>query len=106
MAVRPCNAWQIYVGTELGVFASEFGGETWEPVNDGLAHTIVEALDFKDDDTLVAFTHGRGAFTAELGSCAGPGIPTLSAWGLTWMLLLVITAGAVIFTRTRNPAVE
>lgn len=69
IAVRPCNSQQLYVGTELGVFASSDGGSTWDPANDGLAHTVVETLDFKDNDTLVAFTHGRGAFINRLKPC-------------------------------------
>lgn len=67
------------------------------PVCDGLAHTIVETLDFKDDDTLVAFTHGRGVFVTQLEPCAGPPIPTVSQWGLMCMTLLVIASAAVIF---------
>jgi photosystem II stability/assembly factor-like uncharacterized protein len=72
IAVRACDRDQLFVGSELGVFASEDGGETWEPANAGLAHTVVEALDFKDDDTLVAFTRGRGAFITELAPCGTP----------------------------------
>ncbi len=72
IAVRPCNRNQLYVGTELGVFASDDRGVTWHPANHGLAHTVVECLDFQDDDTLVAFTHGRGAFVTELEPCEAP----------------------------------
>jgi len=70
LAVRPCDSRQLFVGTELGVFASDDVGDSWRPVNRGLAHTVVETLDFKDENTLVAFTHGRGAFLAELSPCA------------------------------------
>ncbi len=69
LAIRPCNSYQLYAGTEFGVFASDDQGLTWHPVNTGLAHTVVESLDFKDNDTLVAFTHGRGAFLAHLTPC-------------------------------------
>ena len=49
------------------------GGTLWVGTfNAGLAHTIVEALDFKDDSTLVAFTRGRGAFIIGLGAAALP----------------------------------
>ena len=60
VAVRPCNSRQLFVGTELGVFASDDGGASWAPFNTGLAHTVVETLDWKNENTLVAFTHGRG----------------------------------------------
>ncbi|MCP4898964.1 MAG: hypothetical protein GY906_18495 [bacterium] len=66
IAIRPSNPRQLYVATELGIFASDDGGDHWFPANFGFPHTVVESLDFKDDDTLVAFTHGRGVFLAEL----------------------------------------
>ena len=99
VAVRPCDAQQLYVGTELGVFASDNGGTTWEPVNDGLAHTIVETLDFKDENTLVAFTHGRGTFIAELEHCEPRPIPTTSEWGMLCLGLLIISAAVLIIRR-------
>jgi photosystem II stability/assembly factor-like uncharacterized protein len=68
IAVRPSNSQQLYVGTEFGVFASDDAGSTWEPANEGGAHTVVEVLDFQDDNTLVAFTHGRGVFVTNLES--------------------------------------
>lgn len=71
IAVRPCNPQELYVGSELGVFWSSDGGATWRPGNRGLANTVVESLDFKDDRTLVAFTHGRGAFLTRLAPCSG-----------------------------------
>ncbi len=72
IAVRPDNSDQLYVGTEFGVFASDNGGVLWEPANIGLAHTVIEALDFKEVNRLVAFSHGRGAFVADLD----PNVPT------------------------------
>lgn len=72
IVVRPCNRRELFVGTELGVFASPDGGDSWRPANWGLAHTVVETLDFRDDDTLVAFTRGRGAFVADLEACLPP----------------------------------
>jgi photosystem II stability/assembly factor-like uncharacterized protein len=70
LAVRPCDSSQLFVGTELGVFTSDDSGASWRPANRGLAHTVVETLDFQGDDTLLAFTHGRGAFRTELSPCA------------------------------------
>lgn len=66
IAIRPGDSQQLYAGTELGVFASDDGGATWNPANSGMAHTVVEALVFRDPQTLVAFTYGRGAFIASL----------------------------------------
>jgi photosystem II stability/assembly factor-like uncharacterized protein len=99
IAVRPCDVRQLYVGTELGMFASDDGGATWDPVNTGLAHTIVETLDFTDENTLVAFTHGRGAFVTDLEPPEPPPIPAVSTWGLLCLALLVLTAGTVVVLR-------
>ncbi len=69
--VRPTNSNQLYLATELGVFASDDAGATWNPASPNLPTTVVESLDFKDNNTLVAFTHGRGAFLASLAGCVG-----------------------------------
>lgn len=66
IAIRPCDPQQLYVGTELGLFVSDDAGATWNPSNLGLAHTVVESLDWQTPDRLVAFTHGRGAYRATL----------------------------------------
>lgn len=86
VTVRPCDTLQLYVGTEIGIFASDDGGGTWQPANTGMANTVVEALDFKDDNTIVAFTHGRGAFLANLEPCGpatGEDTPTPHVANLT-----------------------
>ncbi len=101
IAVRPANPQQLYVGTELGLFASNDGGGTWFPANSGLAHTIVESLDWKDPDTLVAFTHGRGAFITHLDTMATvdadlacqPSIGTLPFVTQMWVTLDNLYAG-------------
>ena len=66
LSVRPSDPTALYAGTEIGVFASDDGGATWNPANFGFPLTVVETLDFQDDDTIVAFTHGRGAFATDL----------------------------------------
>jgi len=70
VAVRPSNPDQLYAATELAVFGSDDGGESWRPIP-GIPNTIVETLDFQTDDRLVAFTHGRGAWRAALASGEG-----------------------------------
>lgn len=69
IAVRPCDPQTLYVGTEVGVFVSEDQGGSWNPANLGFPMTVVETLAFQNDDRLVAFTHGRGAFLAQLEPC-------------------------------------
>ena len=71
LAVRACNSQQLYLGTELGVFASDDGGASWLPTSPGVPTTIVESLDFRSNNELVAYTFGRGAFLATLAPCVG-----------------------------------
>jgi hypothetical protein len=54
----------LYVGTEVGVFASEDGGAHWSASNDGPANVSVDEL-FWMEDTLCAATHGRGCFSTQ-----------------------------------------
>ena len=76
LAIRPCDPQQLYLGTELGVFASDDGGANWSPSNEGFPFTVVEALDFRNADQLVAFTFGRGVFWTDLTPCATVGVET------------------------------
>ncbi|MEL6795718.1 MAG: GC-type dockerin domain-anchored protein, partial [Planctomycetota bacterium] len=66
IVVRPTDTDTLYAGTELGVFVTTDGGNTWFPASNGLANTVVENIEFVGDDTLVAFTHGRSAFITQL----------------------------------------
>jgi photosystem II stability/assembly factor-like uncharacterized protein len=61
LVIAPFNSNWLYVGTEVGVFASEDGGTTWSPGNLSAAHASVDEL-FWMGSTLVAATHGRGVF--------------------------------------------
>ena len=49
----------IYAGTDVGVFASEDAGATWQVPHDGPANVAVFQLFFMNN-LLVAVTHGRG----------------------------------------------
>ncbi len=61
LVVNKWNSNRIYVGTEIGVFASENRGGTWSPGNDGPANASVDEL-FWVGNKLTAATHGRGMF--------------------------------------------
>ena len=65
---HPTNANYLYVGTEVGLFASTDGGATWSTSNDGPANTPVMGLFWLDSSTLIASTHGRGMFKATLST--------------------------------------
>jgi len=53
----------VYIGTEIGVFASGNNGQTWSPGNRGPADVAVFTLFWMGPDQLVAATFGRGMFT-------------------------------------------
>ncbi|NJN92681.1 MAG: DUF11 domain-containing protein [Anaerolineales bacterium] len=63
LVIHPLNSNWLYVGTEIGVFASEDSGATWQLPHDGPANVSVDELFWQGQD-LVAATHGRGLFKA------------------------------------------
>ena len=65
LVIHPRNTRFLYIGSEVGVFASEDGGVTWSPTNEGPTSCSVDDL-FWMGDTLVAATYGRGMFKINL----------------------------------------
>ena len=65
IALHPANSGWLYVGTDVGVFASQDDGATWSTSNDGPANVTIDQLFFRDGRTLVAVTHGRGVWLFE-----------------------------------------
>jgi photosystem II stability/assembly factor-like uncharacterized protein len=61
LVLAPFNSNFIYVGTDVGVFASADGGASWSAGNEGAANVAVDEL-FWMNSYLVAATHGRGLF--------------------------------------------
>lgn len=64
---HPQYASWVYIGTDLGILASDDGGLHWNRTpkygninNDGPIHVDVEDLFFDNDQYLYAATHGRG----------------------------------------------
>jgi hypothetical protein len=67
LAIHPDEPALLYAGTEVGVFASEDGGATWSPTNEGPTNCSVDDL-FWMDRVLVCVTHGRGMFQIDLSA--------------------------------------
>jgi hypothetical protein len=61
LVISPSNPNFLYVGTEVGVFASSNGGATWSPGNGGPANVPVQEL-FWMGPQLFAATYGRSIF--------------------------------------------
>jgi photosystem II stability/assembly factor-like uncharacterized protein len=65
LAVHPAKSNLLYLGMEVGVFASDDAGSTWSPTNEGPSNCAVDSL-FFNGKTLMCATHGRGAFSIDL----------------------------------------
>lgn len=61
LVIHHTKANWLYIGTEVGIFASEDGGSTWSPSNEGPTNCSVDEL-FWLGTNLYAATHGRGLF--------------------------------------------
>ncbi len=67
LAIDPLNPQVLFVGTDVGAFASLDGGAVWQPLGEGLP--AVTVLDLKIDPTtrrLFAGTHGRSMHVLDL----------------------------------------
>jgi hypothetical protein len=76
--VRTIAVWQqnpnnLYVGTEVGVFASANAGQTWSASNDGPTNCSVDEL-FWMANKLVSVTHGRGMFSININTGQPPSV--------------------------------
>ncbi len=70
IVVDPTNTQRLYIGTDIGVFTSPNGGQTWAVENSGFANAPVEWLSisaYKGEAHLFAFSRGRGAWRVKLG---------------------------------------
>jgi hypothetical protein len=68
LAVDPGNTQRLYIGTDLGVYTSLNGGDTWQVENSGFPNVITSwlAINTSGSTFLYAFTHGRGVWRVEL----------------------------------------
>ena len=89
VAVDPDNPAIVYVGTDVGVFATSNGGTTWTEYGTGFPNTEVVALDIFSSGSnhlLRAATHGRGVWSTTLAS--GSVAPAITkSFGATTVLL-------------------
>ncbi|MEO6726172.1 MAG: BACON domain-containing carbohydrate-binding protein, partial [Blastocatellia bacterium] len=65
IAIDPSNTARLYVGTDVGVFVTNDGGENWAVETTGFPNVITEALQVNiagGVTSVYAFTHGRGVW--------------------------------------------
>ncbi len=66
LAVDPHDSLVIYAGTDLGVWVTQDGGNTWSPFINGLPFVVVDDIHFyKPDTTIRIGTYGRGYWRAK-----------------------------------------
>ena len=88
----------IYAGTDIGVFHSADGGNTWQPFNLGVIPAVpVYSLVQNSTGTIFAGTHGRGVY--QLTSVAGP-TPTATATATTTATPTVTATATTTATTT------
>lgn len=64
---------RAYIGTDIGVFYSDYGSNIWEPYGSGLPNVIVNDLKINNTSKkLVAGTWGRGVWDAPILECNLP----------------------------------
>ncbi len=64
LIISPVNPKNLYVGTEVGLFASEDAGATWQLPQGGPANVSVDEV-FYSGRHLLAATFGRGIYTTQ-----------------------------------------
>jgi uncharacterized repeat protein (TIGR01451 family) len=96
---------RLYVGTDVGVFASDDGGATWAVEHTGFANVITEALatgPVGGTTHLFGFTHGRGAWRVPTGTAAPALGPSVDVNQATFAVGQTIT-GSVALTNPGLP---
>ncbi|HMV96976.1 MAG TPA: S-layer homology domain-containing protein [Anaerolineales bacterium] len=83
LVIHPNDSNWLYIGTELGLFASSDGGATWGLPHDGPTNTPVDEL-FWMGTKLVAATYGRGLFTQEASNTLFADVPA-DYWALSFI---------------------
>jgi photosystem II stability/assembly factor-like uncharacterized protein len=77
IAIDPKHTDRVFVGTDIGMFASLDDGISWSPMDDGIP--AVTTTDLKIDAfgrRLIAGTHGRGMYTFALDQLSGGTVAT------------------------------
>ena len=86
IVIDPAAPNNVYVATDVGVFLATDGGvanENWQVVGTGLPDSAVLQIKISNPTPrqLVATTHGRGAWTIDIGGTTGTATPTATLNG-------------------------
>ena len=75
LIIDPQNTSSFYLGTDIGLFVSTDGGATWSRDSNPFADAVTEVLVLdrsSGQNTLFAFTHGRGVWRTVLPGSGDP----------------------------------
>lgn len=64
--LHPTKPGWLYVGTDIGIFASEDDGQSWSANDLGPTTIAVDELIWRDNCHFLAITHGRGVYEADI----------------------------------------
>ncbi len=68
IVVAPLNSNTVFVGTDIGVYVSQNGGVTWNPLGTGLPRVAVFGMAITSLNVLRIATHGRGMWEISISS--------------------------------------
>lgn len=109
IVVDPTNTQRLFIGTDIGVFTSPDGGQSWAVENTGFANVPVESLSinaFNGVAHLFAFTRGRGVWRVPLGLVCNynisPPSQIFDAMGGSGTINVTATAGECSWTVENN----
>lgn len=78
LLVMPFDANRLWAGTEIGLFESLDGGESWQYADNGLPPVAIWEMKVVNDEIVLA-THGRGVWTVSMPELEGYEPPAPSA---------------------------
>ncbi len=96
---RPCSN-SVYAGTDVGVYHSSNGGNTWQPFNPGLPNVPVYDLEQNKNGVIFAGTHGRSVFG--LGVIVPTATATLTATATATATATQTSTATATATTTRT----
>lgn len=106
LAKHRTKAGWLYAGTDIGIFTSSDDGQTWSVQTDGPGTVPVEQLFWRNDNQLVAVTHGRGIWIATINTAEEPfaatGFSTNSIWVSGGLSQLLRSDDDYVVVRTPN----
>ncbi len=109
LVVNPYNSSMLFVGTDLGIFVSLDGGNTWQQGSSPFIDVITEELvvdQGSQSNWLFAFTHGRGAYrvplpgasTTQCSYSVAPTTISATGWGGVFPVTVTAPAGCAWVT--------